>query len=75
MERKIFTSPKRPDWLLGPPIPQFSEYRRVMCRGKAAVREGDQSPASNGEVKNVWRYTSAAVACLYGVQSYLIFIY
>jgi hypothetical protein len=52
---RIFSSPRRPDWLWGP----SNEYRGLLPRGvKRPGREADHSPPASAEVKKIWIYTS-----------------
>jgi hypothetical protein len=54
----MFSSPRRPDRLWGPPNLLSDEYRRALSPGvKRPGREADHSP-TNAEVKNMWIYTS-----------------
>jgi hypothetical protein len=46
---RIFTSPRRPDWLCGPPNLLSNEYG-------GPVREADHSPPTSAEVKKMWIY-------------------
>jgi hypothetical protein len=54
--RKLY-SPRRPDWLLGPPNPLTKGCRRVISTGvKRQGREADQSSPTRAEVKKTWIY-------------------
>jgi hypothetical protein len=57
---RIFTSPRRPDRLLGPPNLLSNGYRgRAFYPGvKRPGCEADHSPPTSAEVKKMWIYTS-----------------
>ena len=55
-EKKYFSPPKRPDRIWGTP----GVCRRLLRNGTAADPRIRSSTPSSEEVKNVWRYTSAA---------------
>jgi hypothetical protein len=51
---RIFSSPRRPDRLWGPPSLLSNGYQGVKRTG----READHSPPTSAEVKKIWIYTS-----------------
>jgi hypothetical protein len=51
---RIFTSPRHPDRLWGPPNFLSNGYRWLSPRG----READHTPPTSAEVKKMWIYTS-----------------
>jgi hypothetical protein len=55
----IFSPPRRPDRLWGPPNLLFNGYRGALSPGvKRPGREADHSPPASAEVKKMWIYTS-----------------
>jgi hypothetical protein len=55
----IFTSPRRPDQLWGPPQPPIQWVLGALSPGvKWPGREADHSPPTSAEVKKMWIYTS-----------------
>jgi hypothetical protein len=57
IESRIFSSPRRPDRLLGPPNLQW--VPGALSPGvKWLGREDDHSPPTSAEVKKMWIYTS-----------------
>jgi hypothetical protein len=64
----FFSSPPRPDRLLGPPNLLSDEHRTLLPAGvKPPAREADHSPLSKTEVKNLWSCTSIPSVHLHGV--------
>ena len=57
-DKRFFSSPKRPNQLLGPISFLVDGYLCSFQRVKLAEREAAHSPASSAEVKNDWSYTS-----------------
>jgi hypothetical protein len=56
---RIFSSPRRPDRLLGPRNLLSNVYRGLFPRGrKRPGRETDHSPPASAKVKKRWIYTS-----------------
>jgi hypothetical protein len=54
---RIFSSPRRPDRLWGPPSFLPKGYRGLFPRGiKQQGRQADHSPAASAEVKKMWIY-------------------
>jgi hypothetical protein len=54
VDSRIFSSPRRPDLLWGPPNLLSNEYPG----GKSAGAETHHSPPTSAEVKKTWIYTS-----------------
>ena len=67
VETSLFSSPKRPDRLWGPPSFVFNEYRRSFQEVNRPGREANHSPPSNTEVKNEWSCISTPPVYLNGV--------
>jgi hypothetical protein len=56
---RIFSSPRRPDWLWGPPSFLSNGYWGALSLGvKRQGCETDHSPATSAEFKKTWIYTS-----------------
>jgi hypothetical protein len=56
---RIFSSPRHPDQLSGPPNLLSNGYQGCSPRGvKQQGREADHSPPTNAKVKKMWIYTS-----------------
>jgi hypothetical protein len=55
--KRIFASPKSPEWLWGPLILLFRRYHRLFPQ---AYREDDNSPVSSDKVENERSYTSTS---------------
>jgi hypothetical protein len=53
---RIFSSPRRPDWLWGPP--NLLSTGALSPGVKRLGREADHSPPTNTEVKKMWIYTT-----------------
>jgi hypothetical protein len=51
VESRIFSSPRRPDRLWGPPNLLSNGYQRLFPGGKSAGCEADHSPSASAEVK------------------------
>jgi hypothetical protein len=66
--KKFFSSPKRPDWLWGPPSLLFNGYRGSLSGVKRPGREVNDSPPCSAEIKNEWSYTSIPPTCLHGLD-------
>ena len=58
-EKKVFSSPKRPNRLWGPPSLLFNSYRCSFPGIKRLEHEAEHSPSSISEVYNEWSITSA----------------
>ena len=56
----IFSTPKRRDWLWGPPKLPFNECLRFSPGMKRLGPEDNYSPPSSTEVKNMWIYDSTS---------------
>jgi hypothetical protein len=56
---RIFSSPRRPDWLWGPFSLLSIGYRALSPEVKRPEREADCSPPTSAEVKKTWIYISA----------------
>jgi hypothetical protein len=54
---RIFSSPYRPDRLLGPPSLLTNGYRGLFPGVKGQGHEADHSPSASAEVKKMWIYT------------------
>jgi hypothetical protein len=63
-----FVPSKYPHKLCAPPSPLFSRYRFPFAGVRLPGYEGNHSPPSSAEVKNVWSYTSTPPICLQGVD-------
>jgi hypothetical protein len=55
---RIFSSPRRPDRLWGPPYLVSSGNLWLFSGFKRPGREADQSPPASAQVKKIWIYTS-----------------
>jgi hypothetical protein len=55
---EIFPSPPHPDRFWGPPSLLSNRNQGLFPGVKSPGREGDYSPLSSAEVKNVWSYIS-----------------
>jgi hypothetical protein len=57
---RIFSSPRRPDRIWGPPSLLSNRYRGggLSPGVKRQERDADQPPPANAEVKNMWIHTS-----------------
>jgi hypothetical protein len=64
VETRLFSSPKLPDRLWGPPSFVFNDHRRSFQEVKRPGREANHSPPSSAEVKNEW-------SCVYTLPVYL----
>jgi hypothetical protein len=67
VETSLFSSPKRPDRLCGPPSFVFNGHRRSFQEVKRPGRKANDSPASSAEVKNEWSCISTSPLYLNGV--------
>ena len=71
--KRVFSFPKLPDHLWGPPSLLFSEYKGSIPGLKQPGRKVDHSDPFDAETKNEWRYNSTPPACLNGVDRNLLF--
>ena len=71
--KRVFSFPKLPDRLWGPPSLLFSEYKGSFSGLKRPGRKVDHSDPFDAETKNEWRYNSTPPACLNGVDRNLLF--
>jgi hypothetical protein len=55
---RIFSSPRLPDRLWGPPNLLSNEYQGLSLGVKRPGREADHSPPASAEVNKMWIYTS-----------------
>jgi hypothetical protein len=55
---RIFSFPRRPDQLWGPPNLLFNGFRGLFPWDITQGREADHSPPASTEVKKMWIYTS-----------------
>ena len=67
---KIFSSPKCPDWLWGPPSLLFNGYLGFLTLGTVARVKSNYSPPSSAKVKNEWSHSSNPSICLQGILFY-----
>jgi hypothetical protein len=57
----IFSSPRRPDRLWGPPSLLYNGYRGALSlRVKRPGNEADHSPPPSAEIKKIWIYISTS---------------
>jgi hypothetical protein len=65
---RIFSSPRRPDRLWGPPSLLSNGVPGALSQGaKQQGREADHSPPTSAEVKKTWSYTSTPTVSFNGV--------
>jgi hypothetical protein len=62
-------SPKRPDWLLGPPSFLLNVYRGSVPGVQHPEHEVKHSLPSSVEVKNKWSYVSTPYVCPHGMDT------
>jgi hypothetical protein len=65
---KLFSYPKRPAWLWGPPTLLFNKQWVSFLRVKQPEREVNLPSPSSAEAKNEWSYTSSSPISLHGVD-------
>jgi hypothetical protein len=63
-KKRVFSSPKHPDYLWGPLNPLFNGYWGSLLGAKWPWSEVNYSLASSAKVKNEWSYTSTPPDCL-----------
>jgi hypothetical protein len=76
-KKRVFSSPKHPNYLWGPLNPIFNGYWGSLLGAKQPWSEVNHSPASSAKVKNEWSYTSTPPDCLKawtGMQITFVFI-
>ena len=66
--QEIFSFPKCPDWLWRPSNALFNGCWGSFPGVKQPGHDVNQPYSSSASVKNEWSYTSAYLACLYGVN-------
>jgi hypothetical protein len=67
-DKKLLSTPNRPDQLWGPSSLQGNKYRGSFPGVERPGRDVDHPPPTSAEVKNEWSYTSSPQICLNGVD-------